>query len=64
MLIDFGLSFTHGQQVRIFLPGGTDLIAMAEETLVALNIFRKRFTYMIASPGFGITRLDDGRGRE
>src|SRR6185436_4167091 len=40
----------HCDSVRILLPGNTNIIAMAKQTLVAMNIFRDRLTHMIAAP--------------
>src|SRR2546430_12443593 len=36
--------------VRVLLPGSANIIAMAKQTFVAVNIFGNRLTDMIAAP--------------
>src|SRR5258706_6566766 len=44
------LALPDSDAVRVFLPGRANVIAMAKQTLVAVNIFRNRLTDMIAAP--------------
>src|SRR6266849_6257655 len=42
--------------VRVLLPGSANVIAMAKQTFVAVNIFGNRFTDMIAAPRSRVVR--------
>ena len=50
--------------MRILLPRDADRVAMTEQTLIAVNVFRDRFAGVIAAPGSRINGcLLSGRTR-
>src|SRR5713226_8331546 len=44
------LALPDSDTVRVLLPGNANVIAMAKQTFVAVNIFGNRLTDMIAAP--------------
>src|SRR6266852_8735204 len=44
------LALPDSDAVRVLLPGSANVIAMAKQTFVAVNIFRNWLTDMIAAP--------------
>src|SRR5262245_23226974 len=51
------LTMPDSHTVRVLLPGRSDVVAVAEEALVAMDALRQRPPYMIAAPHRRITRL-------
>jgi hypothetical protein len=57
--LEFGgiLAVTNRDAVGILLPGDTNVVAMTEQTLVAMNKFGDRFADVVTAPRGGILFL-------